>query len=31
MPVVDTTYTLSQAEQERLVAWINTLSVGMLA
>jgi hypothetical protein len=31
MPVVDTTYTLSQAEQERLVTWINTLSVGMLA
>ncbi len=31
VPVVDTTYTLSQAEQERLVAWINTLSVGMLS
>jgi hypothetical protein len=31
IPVVDTTYTLSQAEQERLVAWINTLSVGVLA
>jgi hypothetical protein len=31
VPVVDTTYTLSQAEQERLVAWINTLSVGVLA
>src|SRR6266581_1807062 len=25
VPVVDTTYTLSQVEQERLVAWINTL------
>jgi hypothetical protein len=31
VPVVDTTYTLSQAEQERLTAWINTLSVGMLS
>lgn len=31
VPVVDTTYTLSQDEQERLVAWINTLSVGVLA
>ena len=31
VPVVDTTYTLSQAEQERLVAWINALSVGVLA
>jgi hypothetical protein len=31
VPVVDTTYTLEQAEQERLVAWINTLSVGVLA
>jgi hypothetical protein len=31
VPVVDTTYTLGQAEQERLVAWINTLSVGVLA
>ena len=31
VPVVDTTYTLSQAEQERLVAWINTLSVGVLS
>jgi hypothetical protein len=31
VPVVDTTYTLNQAEQERLVAWINTLSVGVLA
>jgi hypothetical protein len=31
VPVVDTTYTLSPAEQERLVAWINTLSVGVLA
>jgi hypothetical protein len=31
VPVVDTTYTLSQAEQERLVAWINTLRVGVLA
>ena len=31
VPLVDTTYTLSQAEQERLVAWINTLSVGVLA
>lgn len=24
-PVVDTTYTLVKAEQERLVAWLNTL------
>ena len=31
VPVVDTTYTLSQAEQERLMAWINTLSLGVLA
>jgi hypothetical protein len=31
VPVVNTTYTLSQDEQERLVAWINTLSVGVLA
>lgn len=31
VPVVDTTYTLSQAEQERLLAWINTLSVGVLS
>ena len=30
-PVMDTTYTLSQADQERLVAWINTLSLGMLS
>jgi hypothetical protein len=30
VPVVDTTYTLSQAEQERLTAWINTLSLGWL-
>ena len=27
VPVVDTTYTLSQAEQERLMAWLNTLSL----
>ena len=31
VPVVDTTYTLNQAEQERLMAWINTLSLGVLA
>ena len=31
VPVVDTTYTLSQAEQERLTTWINTLSLGVLA
>src|SRR5262245_57087643 len=31
VPVVDTTYTLSEAEQERLMAWINTLSLGVLA
>jgi hypothetical protein len=31
VPVVDTTYTLSQAEQERLTAWINTLSLGVLS
>jgi hypothetical protein len=31
VPVVNTTYTLSQAEQERLTAWINTLSLGMLS
>ena len=30
-PVVDLTYTISQAEQERLIAWINTLSLGVLA
>jgi hypothetical protein len=30
-PVMDTTYALSQADQERLVAWINTLSLGMLS
>jgi len=30
-PVMDTTYTLSQADQERLVAWINTLSLAMLS
>ena len=31
IPVVDSTYTMSQVEQERLVAWINTLSVGVLS
>ena len=31
VPLVDTTYTLSQAEQERLVAWINTLSLRVLS
>ena len=31
VPVVDTTYTLMQAEQERLMAWINTLSLGVLS
>jgi hypothetical protein len=31
VPVVDTTYALSRAEQERLVAWINTLSLGVLS
>ena len=31
VPVVDTTYTLGQAEQERLMAWINTLSLGVLS
>jgi hypothetical protein len=31
VPVVDTTYTLSPAEQERLVAWINTLGLGVLS
>jgi hypothetical protein len=31
VPVVDTTYTLRQAEQERLTAWINTLSLGVLS
>ena len=31
VPVVDSTYTISQAEQEGLVAWINALSVGVLA
>ena len=31
VPVVDTTYILSQAEQERLVAWINTLSLGVVS
>jgi hypothetical protein len=29
--VMDTTYTLSQAEQKRLMTWINTLSLGVLA
>jgi hypothetical protein len=29
VPVVDTTYTLSEAEQARLMAWINTLSLGI--
>lgn len=31
VPVLDTTYTLSQAEQERLVAWINTLSLSVFS
>ena len=31
VPVVDTTYTLSQAEQERLMTWINTLSLEVLS
>src|SRR5215471_19647088 len=31
VPVVDTTYTLSQAEQERLMTWINTLGLEVLA
>jgi hypothetical protein len=31
VPVLDTTYTLRQAEQERLMAWINTLSLGLLS
>src|SRR5712691_6231068 len=31
VPVADTTYTLSQAEPERLIAWINTLSLGVLS
>ncbi len=31
VPVVDTAYTLNQAEQERLMAWINTLNLGMLS
>jgi len=31
IPVVDTTYTLSQAEQKRLMTWINTLSLGVLS
>jgi hypothetical protein len=31
IPVVDSTYTMSRVEQERLVAWINTLSVGVLS
>src|SRR5919197_1370453 len=31
VPVVDTTYTLSEAEQERLMAWINTLSLEVLS
>ena len=31
VPVVDTTYTLMQAEQERLMAWIDTLSLGVLS
>ena len=30
-PVVDTAYTMSQAEPERLVAWINTLRLGVLS
>jgi hypothetical protein len=31
VPVVDTTYTLSQTEQECLTVWINTLSLGVLS
>ncbi|HEY5870620.1 MAG TPA: hypothetical protein VI542_34490 [Candidatus Tectomicrobia bacterium] len=31
VPVVDTTYTLSKTEQERFIAWINTLSLGVLS
>lgn len=31
VPVVDTTYTLTEAEQDRLIAWINTLNLGMLS
>src|SRR4029450_7366228 len=31
VPVVDTTYTLIQAEKERLMAWINTLSLEVLS
>jgi hypothetical protein len=31
VPVVDTTYTLIQAEKERLMVWINTLSLGILS
>jgi hypothetical protein len=31
VPVLDTTYTFSEAEQERLMAWINTLSLGVLS
>ena len=31
VPVVDTTYTLMQAEQECLMVWINTLSLGILS
>ena len=31
VPVVDTTYTLTQAEQERLMAWINMLSLRVLS
>jgi hypothetical protein len=29
-PVIDTTYTLSQTEQQRLVAWIHTLALETL-
>jgi hypothetical protein len=31
VPVVDTTYTLSQAAQEHLMRWINTLNLGVLS
>ena len=31
VPVVDTTYTLSETEQEGFIAWINTLSLGVLS
>jgi hypothetical protein len=31
VPVVDITCNLTQAEQKRLMAWINTLSLGVLA